>query len=138
MYNSLIDPINSYLPALYVNTEEVLNIKEEITTHFKGIRINKKLKKSMIVFLGTVFYQRQAFASGLGGLDTLGFKILGVIQGISYWVCVAMCLKDILESVLSGGKTKDIGSIIVKYLILLASIHFIPQLFKEVPAMFDN
>lgn len=141
MYNK--NPIDTYLPTLYINSNEIIDIselKKNISTTFKEIHLNKKIKKICIIFLGTLFYAQKVFATteGLNGFDALGNKILSVLQGLGYWVCVAMCIKDIVENALSGGKAKDIGGIIVKYLVLLASLHYVPQLFKEVPTMFNN
>lgn len=116
-----------------------LDFAEETATK---IISNKEMTKNTIMILGSILYIQKnvVFASNgvMTSVDNLGFRILSIIQGLGYWVCVLMCIKELIKVVMSGGQTKDVGSIILKYLILFGSLHFVPKLFNEIPACLSN
>lgn len=103
---------------------------------------DKAMTKNTVMILGSLLYIQNSLVLADSGvttpLDNLGFRVLGIIQGIGYWVCLIMCIKEIIKSVYSGGQAKDVGSIIIKYLVVFGSLHFVPRIFDEIPACLNN
>ncbi|WP_040328404.1 hypothetical protein [Clostridium ihumii] len=104
---------------------------------------NKDINKKAIIILGSLLYIQNtcvyAAESGvMTSMDNLGFKLLETMQWIGRWVCIAMCIKEIIQTALQGGRTKDIGSIFMKYIIIFGSLLLIPKVFMELPAYINN
>lgn len=96
-------------------------------------------EKAFVFFTGIVFYARDIYAStgSLSGLDKFGIKVLGYGRKIGYWICVIMCIKEIIQSVLSGTEIKDLAKIIIKYFIVVAALWWVPSLFEGIPDYFN-
>jgi len=113
---------------------EIIRAKKELCKN----RVN--FEKISSLFLGSIFYCSNAYAApagGLKGIDVFGTKVLSILRSVGYWVCLLMCIKEIIQSATSGGETKDILKIILKYVIIFGSLYLVPQLFDMIPSSFS-
>jgi hypothetical protein len=73
---------------------------------------------------------------GLDKVDTAGGVILSVMRRIGYWVLLVMCILEVLKCV-ANGDTKEIGKIIMKYLLAFMVLFLIPWAFGLVIGIFS-
>jgi hypothetical protein len=73
---------------------------------------------------------------GLDKVDTAGGVILSVMRRIGYWVLLVMCILEVLKCV-ANGDTKEIGKIIMKYLLAFMVLFLIPWAFDLVIGIFS-
>lgn len=104
----------------------LLDIKKEnkLESLLDKIMSNNQLKRIAVITTAAVLhFQELALANndGLAKIDAVGFKFLAVIQTIGYWVCIIMCLVEIIKNV-SSGDYKKIGAIIAKYILIMAAL----------------
>ncbi|MBU3098404.1 MULTISPECIES: hypothetical protein [Clostridium] len=95
---------------------------------------NKKIKKFVITLLGCTLYFKNVFAS-TKGIDSLGWTLLGLIRHWAYWILLIWCIVDVVKSGLSGDSKKTLP-IVLKYVIIFASMYLIPVIFDAVKGAF--
>lgn len=102
----------------------------------KEIGSNKVLRSATTLLLAlTVDFKTAYAAPNMAAAAKLGGTFLGLVRGFGYWICVVMCIVEIIRNLLQGD-TKGIGKIVVKYLIAFASFYFVPYLFDVVKDAF--
>lgn len=106
---------------------------------------NKHLKVAMMVFLANLFYIGDkinsyvvyaAVSDPLGKINLLGLKFLGIAQVFGYWICIIMCVVDIIKALMQGD-AKGAGKIFVKYLIAFIALFGVKYAFDEVKTIFQ-
>lgn len=108
---------------------------EGFATH---IRNNKNLEKMFVFVTGSLIYFSKIVSAAENspkGIDTLGFKLLGVFRQFAYWVCIIGCIIEICKSLMQGDH-KSIGKIIAKYVLAFAAIYFVPWIFDIIKGEF--
>lgn len=108
-------------------------IKDYNTIDNKIIR-NKKAKKFMVTLLGVGLYAQNVFAA-TKGIDNLGWTLLSLIRHWAYWILLIWCIVDVVKSGLSGDSKKTLP-IVLKYVIIFASMYLIPVIFDAVKGAF--
>ena len=101
---------------------------------------NKKLKTIVITALASLFTAQTALAGGnvdgaMAKVDSAGGTILKIVRKVGYWICIIMCITEILKS-LAAGDTKSIGKIIAKYTMAYGATFFITWLFDIIATCF--
>jgi hypothetical protein len=106
------------------------------------IRCNKKMKILFTLGLALILHYQEALAKpaaktveALNKVDTAGATLLAIVRKIGYWICIIMCIIEILRC-LGNGNTKEIGKVIVKYLIAFGACYLLPFLFDLIAAIF--
>jgi hypothetical protein len=105
--------------------------KESFTTK---IMKNDRFKKFTVVLLASVLYTQKCLAAGKG-IDQLGWTLLSLIRQWAYWILIIMCVVDVIKAG-AGGDSKKILGIIMKYLLIFASMYLLPTLFDAVKNSF--
>lgn len=105
---------------------------EHIATN---IRKNKVVERFTVTFIACCLYAKKALAAG-EGVDILGNKFLLLIRQWAKWVLLIMCAIECIRAGING-ESKDIGRIIIKYLLLYASLFLVPMLFDMIAASFS-
>lgn len=95
---------------------------------------NDRLKKFVVTLLGCGLYTKQVLAAGKG-IDGLGWTILGLIRHWAYWILLIYCIVEIIRAGLSGDSKKTFP-IIMKFLIIFASMYLVPELFNAIKDSF--
>jgi hypothetical protein len=105
------------------------------------ILCNKKLKKIVTFALAMVFSSQKAYAAGdkakdaMDRLDEGGWIILMIIRRAGYWICLILCIVEILKC-LANGDLKSIGRSVGKYLIAFGILYALPWLFDIIAECF--
>ena len=55
--------------------------------------------------------------------------LLKLARTIGYWVVILMTTKDCIGEAMKGGK-KEVGNIVVKGIMIMAVLYFLPELFS--------
>lgn len=106
---------------------------------------NKHLKVAIIIFLSNLFYISEKVGSAVvyaaatdpfSKINLLGMRFLGIAQVFGYWICIIMCVVDIIKSLMQGD-AKGAGKIFVKYLIAFIALFGVKYAFDEVKTIFQ-
>jgi len=104
---------------------------------------NNRLTKMVVVLIASIniilrnkmnSIAVEAVANGKG-IDVLGNKLLGLFQYYGHWVLLIMCVLECIKSGVNGD-SKKILSIVVKFLLIYASLFLVPQLFDIITTSF--
>ena len=95
---------------------------------------NKKHKRFLITLLGLSLYAKNVFAAS-DGIDKLGWTLLGLIRHWAYWILLIMCIVEVIKSGLNGDSKKSLP-IIMKFVVIFASMYLIPVIFDAIVKAF--
>ncbi|MGL5149646.1 MAG: hypothetical protein ACRC7N_03615 [Clostridium sp.] len=115
---------------------ELQNGFEGFATHVKKDKYIEKLvviSMACMLMLGKI---ANASTNVEGKIAGAGQRFFNIIRGLGYWLCLIGCVVEVLKSVSSGG-SKDIGKIIMKYLLIFGSLYFMPWAFDLIKEMFE-
>lgn len=106
-----------------------------------GIKNKKRLQKELIIGLAVggflINHPSYAFGLDLKAIDILGNTFLSIVRKASYWIVLILSLVEISKAALKGGNSNaEIGKIIIKYLLIYASLFLMPWLFDLVEEAF--
>ena len=102
----------------------------------KIVMEDKKLKAlTTFVIANTLMIKKATATTNLSKVDVAGSTLLGICRSFGYWVCLIMCIIEIIKS-LTQGDTKGIGRIVAKYVIGFATFYFLPWIFDLIKTMF--
>lgn len=103
-----------------------------------------KNKKSIIILLVFIFTFMLmttqtnvvlARSADFSALDEGGNKILDIVQKIGYWIILIKCIADLIKHGLQGN-LHQIGKTIMTYILLYASLFFVPFILKMIEGLF--
>lgn len=69
-------------------------------------------------------------------VDNGGWVIMFVFRKISFWVCLILCIMEILKCV-TQGDIKSVGKIVVRYIIIYGVSYFLPAIFDFIRLLFE-
>lgn len=106
-----------------------------------GIKKIERLEKELIIGLAVggflINHPTAAFGLDLGAIDVLGNTFLSIVRKASYWIVLILSLTEICKTALKGGNNQsEILKVIVKYLLIYASLFLMPWLFDLVEEAF--
>lgn len=108
----------------------------------KKINNDTKLKGMVIFVAGSLMYCKSFVVNAapktvdaISKIDSAGFTMLSLVRTIGYWICIIMCVIEILRALMQGD-TKSIGKIIIKYILAFAAFYFLPWLFDIIKGIF--
>ena len=97
---------------------------------------DKRLNKFVVTLLGLSLYCKSVFAaSNLTGVDKLGWVLLSLVRKWGYHILVIMCIVEVIRAGI-GGDSKKILGIIMKFLLMFASLYLVPSLFDAIRTSF--
>ncbi|WP_370836019.1 hypothetical protein [Clostridium tertium] len=114
---------------------EIENGLESVATKIMN---NDRLRKMTVFVIAGLNYTSTALADtaeAVGRIDSAGNMFLGIIQSIGYWLCLIGCIMEILKSVMNGS-SKDVGKVMLKYLLIFAALYLMPFAFNLVKEIF--
>lgn len=116
-----------------------LTYKEIQASRYVENRImsDKRLRAMATFVTGTFLYCEKAMAAAdLSKLDNGGMLLLEVVRRFGYWVCIIMCITEIIRTLMRGDY-EGIGKIVMKYSLAFASFYFLPYLFDIIKGIFS-
>ena len=133
------NPITMSVPVFMKLERKELTLKEIMATNtsetfVSKIMENSRVKKAAVVFMATMLYSQKALAAGKG-IDALGMTLITLIRQWAYWILIIMCIIEIIRAG-AGGDSKKILGIVMKYLLIFASMYLVPTLFDAVKNSF--
>lgn len=97
--------------------------------------MKKKIVFVIIIALLLIFYTSVCFASDLSKIDTAGNKILTIFRRIGFWLILIKCIQELIQCAMNGA-TKNIGGIVVKYILIYGAFYFVPWALRLVEGIF--
>jgi hypothetical protein len=126
-----------------VRTKEEINKLGTSEYIAKKILNDQRFKKmfafsvgSLLYFSKTIISAAEPTVKGLDKINYAGNTLLTVARTIGYWVCLVMCIVEIIKSV-ANGDTKSISKIVMKYILAIGAFYMLPWLFDLVKAIFS-
>ena len=104
----------SFTHSEWMEYKKRKNREREILTTLWGIAM----------FLNPV---KASAAMDYAKIDALGGKFLSLARAGGYWIIVIVATIDIIKSAMRGGKSR-IGSAVVRYIWIYASMYLLPEL----------
>lgn len=95
---------------------------------------NRYTKGLTVFLLANMMYVETALAN-TDKIDAAGGTILGIVRSFGYWICLIMCIVEIIKSLMQGD-TRSISKIIAKYAIGFGSFYFLPWFFDIIRKVF--
>jgi hypothetical protein len=105
---------------------------------------NPEIKKMAVTLVGSLIYCKEVLAQetkrisnaeAMQKFDSKGWELLGYLRTFGFWLCLIMCLIEVLKA-LAKGDSKDITRIVIKYLLGYGSLYLIPWLFELIALLF--
>lgn len=97
---------------------------------------NSRMRKFTVTLLGLSLYCAKVFAK-TSSIDTLGWTLLTLIRQWAKWILILWCIIDVIRSGCSGDAKKTLP-ILMKYIIIFASMYLIPEIFDAIAAAFAH
>ena len=95
--------------------------------------IQKVMIKGAAMTLFLISHPAMAFAAdGLDKIDELGLSFLIISRRIAYWILAIAAIYEILKCSRQGGDKKEITEILMKYILLYATLFLVPKAFDFV------
>lgn len=138
--------LNCFKKTTVMSVEEFLQLErgqmtlKEIRNNQNGetftnkIMKNNRVKKFTCTLLGLSLYFKTVYAAGKG-INGLGWTLLGLIREWAYWILLIWCIVEIIRAGVSGESKKTLP-IVMKYVIIFASMYLIPGLFDAIKNSF--
>lgn len=98
-----------------------------------------RLRKMTVFTLASLNYISVVSADtsdAVAKINNAGNTFLSIFQTIGYWLCLIGCIMEVLKSVMNGS-SKDVGKIMLKYLLIFASIYLMPWAFNLIKDIFS-
>lgn len=120
-----------------ITLKEIKEINEG-ESFAKWILNDNKLTKCFVFVVGGLNYASVVMAEttdAMARVNMAGNMFLGIIQTIAFWLCLIGAIIEILKCV-ANGSSKDIGRILMKYLLIFASVYLLPFAFDLIRDIF--
>lgn len=110
----------------------------EVETLASKILKDERLTRCFVIGIALINISNIVYADATqvtSKIDVAGNMFLDITQSIARWTCLVMCLIEITKSVMNGS-TKDIGKIMLKYLLAFATTFLLPFGFDMIESIF--
>ena len=120
----------------YTISEFLNKDNDELESIAKEIKKYKRMERAFVVAIGSIMHcSKVAAAVNTSKIDVAGSTLLTVVRSFGYWICLIMCILEIIRSLMQGD-TKSVSKIIVKYIMGFGAFYFLPWLFDIVKDVF--
>lgn len=114
---------------------EVENGLENMATKIMNDDRLKKITVFTIASLNCTSTVYADTAQAVSKINNAGNAFLTIFQSVGYWLCLIGCIMEILKSVMNGS-SKDVGRIMLKYILIFAALYVMPFAFKLISEIF--
>ncbi|WP_238886363.1 hypothetical protein [Clostridium sp. YIM B02551] len=132
--------INCLCKKETMTISEFLNMQDETNERrleilASKIRKNKQLERFTVTLMACCLYAQKVLAAE-DGVDRLGNKLLFLLRKWAKWILLIMCVLECIKAGVNGD-SKNILKIIMKYVLLYASLFLVPYLFDVIAESFS-
>lgn len=116
-------------------TYKDINKMESIATQ---VLKNERIRKITVLTIASLNLMVKVSADATDSINKInqaGYMFLGIFQSIGYWLCLIGAIMEILKSIMNGS-SKDVGRVMLKYILIFASIFLIPFAFDLIKEIF--
>ena len=107
---------------------------ENLLNHLKK---HRRLYLKLVLIVAMMLssgYINPAFAlvdvnEAINRINTLGNRLLKLVRAIGYWTVLLITAKDCIKESLNGDR-RNVSNAIVKGLIIMATLYFLPEMFS--------
>jgi hypothetical protein len=107
---------------------------ENLLNHLKK---HRRLYLKLVLIVAMMLssgYINPAFAlvdvnEAINRINTLGNQLLKLVRAIGYWTVLLITAKDCIKESLNGDR-RNVSNAIVKGLIIMATLYFLPEMFS--------
>lgn len=126
-----------------IDIEKELNRLDSMIAHVKK---NKRLYLKLVVIVAMMFmnsgFTSIAYAAtdvnqAISRIDTLGKQLWKLICVIGYWTVLLTTSKECIKEALNGDKRR-VGNEVIKGVMIMAVIYFLPELFDMMKSIVSN
>lgn len=110
-------------------------------THKEFLEYKKKemYKRNILAFsIATINFLNPITANAdvdMTKIDDLGNRFLDIIRSGGYWIILIVAVTDAIKTAMKGNKN-EIGNVLVKYLLIYATLYILPLLFNMIREVF--
>lgn len=117
---------------------DVINEMNRLENLLNHIKKHKRLYLKLTMIIAMMFisgYINPSYAmitdvnQAIAKIDSLGQQLLKLTRVIAYWTVLLITSKDCIKEALNGDK-KRVGNVVVKGVMVMAVIYFLPELFS--------
>lgn len=97
-----------------------------------------RLRRMTVFVIAGLNYASEVLADtsqAVAKINTAGNMFLSVFQTLGYWLCLIGCIMEILKGIMNGS-SKDIGKVMLKYLLIFAALYLMPFAFDLIREIF--
>lgn len=101
---------------------------------------DNRLRRLTVFTIAALNYSNKVLASTVDAENKInqgGLMLLGLAQTLGYWLCIISCIMEVLKCVMNGS-SKDVGKIILKYLLIFGTLYLMPWLFDLIKQIFET
>ena len=97
-----------------------------------------RLRRLTVFTIAGLNYASEVLADtsqAVAKINVAGYTFLNIVQTLGYWLCLIGCIMEILKSLMNGS-SKDIGKLMLKYLLIFAALYLMPWAFDLIREIF--
>lgn len=97
-----------------------------------------RLRRMTVFVIAGLNYTGEVLADtsqAVAKINVAGYTFLNIVQTLGYWLCLIGCIMEILKSLMNGS-SKDVGKLMLKYLLIFAALYLMPFAFDLIREIF--
>lgn len=97
-----------------------------------------RLRRMTVFTIAGLNYASEVLADtsqAVAKINVAGYTFLNIVQTLGYWLCLIGCIMEILKSLMNGS-SKDVGKLMLKYLLIFAALYLMPFAFDLIREIF--
>lgn len=97
-----------------------------------------RLRRMTVFVIAGLNYASEVLADtsqAVAKINVAGYTFLNIVQTLGYWLCLIGCIMEILKSLMNGS-SKDVGKLMLKYLLIFAALYLMPFAFDLIREIF--
>lgn len=114
---------------------EIENGLESLATKILN---DDRLRRMTVFTIAGLNYASEVLADtsqAVAKINVAGYTFLNIVQTLGYWLCLIGCIMEILKSLMNGS-SKDVGKLMLKYLLIFAALYLMPFAFDLIREIF--
>lgn len=119
----------------YLDSKNIRKLDKEV-----GVMLKVPKTRKLIITLTACLMHYTPVLADVGKASAkiaqLGSEILGLCQTAGYWVCLVMCVLEIIKAGVNGD-SRSISKIMAKYILLFSGLYFMPWIFDSIRDVFN-